>query len=232
MKRAFTLIELLVVISIIAVLTALLLPTVTMARNSAKAVSCMSSQRQLGMAILVYVDDAHGILPTLVDNSPQYPGAASYWFERIAPYAGVGATGGPVTCFDIQGQSRTVIRGCPAYRDGPAWYPGYGMVLYPLAPLSFDHCYFYNGGWWGKRDIRLIELSGLDQRIIVGDSNDWHLSAVDHGMVGFWQENTRGLAVRRHGSDKANYLYGDGHVASANRREAWFGVADPLRSKN
>lgn len=56
-QHAFTLIELLVVISIIAVLISILLPTLSSARDAARASQCLSQQRQIGLAMMVYAND-------------------------------------------------------------------------------------------------------------------------------------------------------------------------------
>ena len=60
---AFTLSELLVVIAIIAVLIALLLPALTVARQEANSTVCLSNLRQLGMAAEEYVIVYHGSYP-------------------------------------------------------------------------------------------------------------------------------------------------------------------------
>jgi prepilin-type N-terminal cleavage/methylation domain-containing protein len=58
----FTLIELLVVVSIIAVLAALLLPAIAMAKGAAQQLQCASNLRQLGMAALTYSDEHDGMI--------------------------------------------------------------------------------------------------------------------------------------------------------------------------
>ncbi len=60
--RAFTLTELLVTIAIIAVLFAILLPLLGMARDSAKQVVCASNLRQIGMCVFAYSADNRGWL--------------------------------------------------------------------------------------------------------------------------------------------------------------------------
>ena len=57
LRKAFTLIELLVVIAIIAILAAILFPVFAQAKISAKQVVCASNMRQLGMGLIMYLQD-------------------------------------------------------------------------------------------------------------------------------------------------------------------------------
>jgi len=62
-RQAFTLIELLVVVAIIAILAAILIPTLSRANALANATRCRGNLQQLGQALRLYVSDYGGYMP-------------------------------------------------------------------------------------------------------------------------------------------------------------------------
>lgn len=68
----FTLVELLVVIGIIALLLAILLPSLARAREQANLVKCMSNLRQVGQAFLMHANEHKNYVPTAGLIHPPY----------------------------------------------------------------------------------------------------------------------------------------------------------------
>src|SRR5262245_12114442 len=88
-RSGFTLIELLVVIAIIAILAAILFPVFAQAREAARKTSCLSNQKQLNNAMLMYCQDYDERYPnwrTLVPVTPDTPNGKITWVENMQPY--------------------------------------------------------------------------------------------------------------------------------------------------
>ena len=89
-KTGFTLVELLVVIAIIAVLAALLFPVFSSARRKAWQTTCLSNQRQIGMALMLYLQDFDETYPNIRFEplGSQIAGdlEKNSWRVVIAPY--------------------------------------------------------------------------------------------------------------------------------------------------
>ncbi|MHC4143215.1 MAG: type II secretion system protein [Planctomycetota bacterium] len=67
-RKAFTLIELLVVIAVIALLLAVLMPSLRKAKDAARRISCGSRLKQWGTAINMHVGDNDGKLMAIVNK--------------------------------------------------------------------------------------------------------------------------------------------------------------------
>jgi prepilin-type N-terminal cleavage/methylation domain-containing protein len=86
-QAGFTLIELLVVIAIIAILAAILFRVFAQAREKARAISCTSNEKQMGLGLLQYTQDADEQMPPAWFGYPAvgFPGQAR-WMDVIQPY--------------------------------------------------------------------------------------------------------------------------------------------------
>lgn len=80
MRRGFTLIELLVVIAIIAIIAAILFPVFASAREKARQSSCSNNEKQIGLAMIQYVQD----------NDEEYPFV--YWSPVTSAWVPSGTT--------------------------------------------------------------------------------------------------------------------------------------------
>jgi hypothetical protein len=91
-ESGFTLIELLVVIAIIAILAQMLFPVFAQAREKARQSVCLSNQKQIGMALMMYAQDADETLPpySFGAGTAGYIGYfgndGSRWADMIIPY--------------------------------------------------------------------------------------------------------------------------------------------------
>ncbi len=93
---AFTLIELLVVIAILAILMALLLPSLASARQKGWQTACLSNLRQIGIALHTYAGDNEGRIP-YGPKAPPFTSAGNFYPSTGAPTSLVSLqTGAPV----------------------------------------------------------------------------------------------------------------------------------------
>jgi len=76
-QHGFTLIELLVVVAIIAILAAILFPVFGKAREKARMTSCLNNQRQIGVALMMYLQD---------NAQTFFPNTGKAWSSCLAAY--------------------------------------------------------------------------------------------------------------------------------------------------
>jgi prepilin-type N-terminal cleavage/methylation domain-containing protein/prepilin-type processing-associated H-X9-DG protein len=79
--QGFTLIEVLVVIAIIAILAAILFPVFAQAREKARMTSCLSNMKQIGVGLMMYVQDYDQTYPRI-----RFVGGDYVWRNAVEPY--------------------------------------------------------------------------------------------------------------------------------------------------
>ncbi len=116
--KAFTLIELLVVISIIALLVAILLPSLGQARKAAQRVQCQSQLRQLGTSYRIYLDEHDGVAPLEAWTWPT-------WISTFMPTV----LGRPTYNLHVTNQEPFELLTCPSGQATLAdyWHTHYGL---------------------------------------------------------------------------------------------------------
>ena len=123
--RGFTLIELLVVIAIIALLMAILLPSLNRARDQGKAVTCRNNLKQIGLALTLYAGDYNG----------KFPRNGGVWILKFMPY--IGGQGdkdqdyremGVYNCPKYPDQEQTLDYVINSWKDGVSEYIGVSPI--------------------------------------------------------------------------------------------------------
>ncbi|MHB8994369.1 MAG: DUF1559 family PulG-like putative transporter [Armatimonadota bacterium] len=149
MRRGFTLIELLVVIAIIAILAAILFPVFAKAREKARQSSCLSNVKQLGLALMQYVQDYDESFPMAYCYFGE-PAAMQIWKVHVMPYI-----------------KNTQVFNCPSFSLSTAMsYSDYGtnpsvVVLDGTAPVT---------------TVNLSQMTAPSSTMLMADSGGYYLN--------------------------------------------------------
>ncbi len=205
-RQGFTLIELLVVIAIIAILAAILFPVFAQAREKARSASCMNNLKQIGSAMMQYMQDYDGVLPSST-KEPRPNGPNN---ENITHGTGwVGWVSNVLTPYEKSAQ----LYICPS--NSSTWGGN--------NPRTFqgNHSYVYNyrslGGAWGDHTVKDSRIQAPANLASMWDGvNQW----ADCGYMSGCGINARDLTWYRQKDNtltswhqnKNNFLFVDGHV--------------------
>jgi len=185
-RVAFTLIELLVVIAIIAILAAILFPVFARARENARRSSCQSNEKQMGIAVLQYLQDYDEKYMHQHENAGSGdPVASYYWFQPLQPYI-----------------KSTQVFICPSVTDSPnrtitpSDYVANGFIAHSTSQAALSDV--------AEQIIAAERADGASDI----DYHPWVLPPATAPDPAEFQTH---IAQTRH-FDGSNYLFADGHV--------------------
>ena len=213
-KRAFTLIELLVVIAIIAILAAILFPVFAQARAKARGIACLSNVKQIGTAMMMYVQDYD-------ETTPSARGGGWEWWTEMVPYMKstdlLMCPDRPISGARTQGALNSTcvsglyqLKGYPGYgyNWGPIHYRG-GGLLGPSTPVPVGTGCASGGSYHTGTSIASIDSPA--EMFAFGDTYDTPRATV---AISFAMDNFNGNAnsQMRHQQGFMNMAFTDGHA--------------------
>ena len=209
-KRSFTLIELLVVIAIIAILAAILLPSLQAARERGKSTTCMNNVKTISSAFVFYLDDYKGSYPFYAN---QVSGAN--WTRWPSIFT--------IKCKYISENANYLCPSNPG-KPGNYWYDLLKKNAHPADQTNAMWTYIdygYNKNYIGGAGTdpedtlpaRVGQIRNPAATIILGEAStykDLNQSKLGYYtiMPGYWEQ---GLLRTRHNCALV-IMWADGHV--------------------
>jgi len=229
-KSGFTLIELLVVIAIIAILTAILIPALNIARQQAGSSGCLSNERQLVLAWMMYAEGNDYILCGPMTSNPGSPR-----FDWVGPPRDLASGAVKMSSFVAEEEMRGIETGTlfPYYKNAKLmncpsdkrWvraptYPGYGgtggyrtySLPYHLGAPASELTSRYGAAAGADRLVRITEVKSPSETYIMVEENDNR----DYNMDGWAFDPYKFILIDTIAVFHNNitmFGYADGHAA-------------------
>ncbi len=207
LAKAFTLVELLVVIGIIAVLIAILLPSLNKAREAAVAAQCASNLRQMILGQHLYADDNQ-------DHFTNYwsPTWQVYYNKKLEPYL---MRLMDKDHQDFNARNTSELANCPA-SEARLYQPddGFKMSTYALTSAMVHRKWLYRRSAVKRSsEIILMGDAKVTQLDYMFTSDKYRIISATSPTNGVWQTDswTNVEPAYRH-NRKANFGFVDGHV--------------------